>query len=79
MHTISLKIPPALSMRLTQVAKDEQRSKSAIVREAIDIYLRGGVDGRRVSALDGIEDLIGCIEGPGDLSTNKEYLNDLGK
>ena len=32
-----------------------------------------------VSAYDLAKDLIGSIEGPGDLSTNPKYLEDLGQ
>ncbi|RCJ31284.1 hypothetical protein A6769_31475 [Nostoc punctiforme NIES-2108] len=32
-------------------------------------------DGRPMSALEAAGDLVGCVDsGPGDLSTNKEYL-----
>ena len=31
-------------------------------------------DGRPMSALEAAGDLVGSVEGPGDLSTNKKYL-----
>lgn len=79
MQTISLKVPRALSLRLAQFAKEQQRSKSAVVREAVDIYLRS--EGRELveSALDQVADLVGIVSGPGDLSTNKAYFEDFGR
>ena len=79
MQTISLKVPRALSLRLAQIAEEQQRSKSAVIRDAVDIYLRNERSGEAESALDGIEDLIGCVEGPEDLSTNKEYMRGFGE
>lgn len=79
MQTISLKVPSALSQRLAQFAEDQQRSKSDVIGDAIEIYLRSERSGKTESALDGIEDLIGCVEGPGDLSTNKAYFDDFGR
>lgn len=34
--------------------------------------------GTSSSLLDRIQDLVGAAHGPGDLSTNKTYLNDMG-
>ncbi len=79
MQTISLKVPRVLSLRLAQIAEEQQRSKSAVIRDAVDIYIRDERSGRPKSALDGIEDLIGCVEGPGDLSTNKDYMRGFGE
>lgn len=78
MQTISFKVPPSLSLRLVEAARRQNRSKSEVIREAVDIYLRGDAGGATKSALDGIEDLVGIFEGPGDLSTNKAYLEDFG-
>ena len=79
METISLKVPASLSARLTQTAQRQNRSKSEVIRDAVDIYLRSEAGGTTESALNGIEDLVGIFEGPEDLSTNKEYLRDLGR
>lgn len=78
METISFKVPPSLSLRLVEAARRQNRSKSEVIREAVVIYLRDDASGATKSALDGIEDLVGIFEGPGDASTNKEYLRDLG-
>lgn len=32
-----------------------------------------------ISAFDAAGDLIGCVEGPDDLSTNKEYMKGFGQ
>lgn len=79
MEAISLKMPKSLSLRLAQTARKQNRSKSAIVREAVDIYLRSEGAELEESALDQVADLVGIFSGPGDLSTNKAYLEDLGR
>ncbi len=36
-------------------------------------------DSQKGNFLDGIEDLIGSVEGPGDLSTNPKYMEGYGE
>ena len=78
-QTISLKISRSLSLQLTRAARQSSRSKSEIIREAVDIYLRSNASDATKSGLDGIEDLIGIFEGVEDASTNQDYLRDLGR
>src|SRR4051812_24336095 len=75
MRTISIRLPRSLDGALTKVARVQGRSRSDIIRGALEIYLRGGA--RSVTALAG--DLVGCVEGPSDLSTNPHYLAGFGK
>ena len=79
METISLKIPKSLALRLTQMAHSQNRSKSAVVREAVDIYLRSESAELGESVLDQVADLVGIFSGPGDLSTNKAYFEDFDR
>lgn len=80
MRTVSLKLPEALSQALEQAAQAQGQSKSAVVRVALEAYLRGKPGGRRaVSALDLAGDFVGCFEGPGDLSTNPKYMEGFGE
>jgi hypothetical protein len=45
----------------------------------LEAYLN--VEGRvsAGSVLDLAQDLVGCVRGPGDLSTNPRYMRDFGK
>lgn len=78
MKTLTLKIPEQLDRKLAAAAKAQNRSKSELIRGALDAYLRQPEVAARGSALDLAGDLIGSFEGPGDLNTNKRYMDDYG-
>jgi len=72
MVTITCKIPAELNKRLEAEASRKMLSKSALVREALDRYLKRS----RQSAFDRVEDLCGIIkDGPTDMSTNPKYMD----
>lgn len=80
MKIITVKLPSNLHARLGRTAKQRGQTKSDIVREALETLLKrpdAARPGR--SALELAGDLVGCIEGPGDLSTNPKYLEGLGR
>jgi hypothetical protein len=79
MKTVSLKLSDALHARLTKLAKQRGAPKSAVLRDALDVYL--ATDGRSdgLSCLDLAGDLVGSIAGPSDLSTNKRHLRGYGR
>ena len=80
MKMLTLKVPDDLHERLKDEAQRRGASKSFIVREAVAQYLAsssGERDGQ--SALDAMGDLIGSIEGPGDLSFNPKHMDGFGK
>lgn len=82
MRTISLKLPAALHARLDRRAKQSKQSKSNVVRAALEQYLNDtqrSAAAQPVSALKLAGDLAGCVTGPGDLSTNKKYMEGFGK
>jgi predicted transcriptional regulator len=82
LKTISLKLPAGLSRRLDLAAKRQQASKSSLVRAALEQYLNGNgtADAKApMSALELAGDLVGCCEGPGDLSTNPKYMEGFGE
>lgn len=79
MTTISLKIPEALKERVKAAAARRGTPRSALVREAIEAYLERGGQTQAGSCLDLAGDLIGSLEGPRDLSTNKKYLMGFGR
>lgn len=82
MKTISLKLPDDIDQELTTRAESTGTTKSALIREAIEGYLShqetGGHPGKG-TFLEMAGDLIGSLEGPGDLSYNKDYMKDYGR
>ena len=76
MKTVSVKLPTPLAAWLTQQAKELGRSKSALVRQALE--QRRSQPGKS-TCLDLMQDLCGSIRGPRDLSTNPKHLAGLGK
>jgi hypothetical protein len=79
MKTISLKLPTPLHVRLARAAKQKRQSKSELVRAALEQYLNGESAARPKSAYELLKPWIGCVSGPGDLSTNPKYMEDFGK
>lgn len=78
METLTIRLPDELASRLRHTATEKAMSRSDCVRQALQNYL---AESERVSpsALDLLGDLVGIGEGPGDLSTNKRYLRDIGR
>jgi Arc/MetJ-type ribon-helix-helix transcriptional regulator len=79
MKNLSLKLPDALDVKLRAVARKRRASKSDVVRAALESYLAGRSGAAARSVLDLAGDLVGCLEGPGDLSYNKKYMRGFGK
>ena len=81
MKTISLKLPAGLHAKLERAARQNKQSKSDIVRSALEHFLNGQPpkSRRAISALELAGDLVGCAEGPGDLSTNPKYMEGFGE
>lgn len=79
MTTLALKIPETLADDLSALARRRGTSKAALVREALQTLLRREPSPPPGSALALAGDLVGCVEGPGDLSYNRAYLDDLGR
>jgi predicted transcriptional regulator len=79
MKTISLKVSGALNEKLAALARQRRTTKSAVIREALEAFCTDGEKRRRTSWLDRIRDLVGSVEGPGDLSVNKKYMEGFGQ
>ncbi|MFP4174072.1 MAG: ribbon-helix-helix protein, CopG family [Candidatus Hydrogenedentota bacterium] len=79
MKVVSIEISEALSLRLEQAAQERGQSEAALMREALDRYLGEDKAPPRGSFLEAAGDAIGCVEGPGDLSTNPKYTEDFGE
>jgi Ribbon-helix-helix protein, copG family len=78
MKTISLKLPADLERKLSARAKLDGKTKSALIRDAIEAHLLRGAGCAKGTFLELAGDLIGCLEGPGDLSYNKKHFKTFG-
>ena len=78
METLSLRIPKTLASKLSATARRRGQAKSALVREVLEEYF-GRESSSAGAFYDSIADLVGCVEGPPDLSTNPKYLEGYGK
>jgi hypothetical protein len=76
MRTVSVKLPPPLAARLTRQARELRRSKSALIRQALEQQRSQPSKG---TCLDLMEDICGSVRGPRDLSTNPKHLTGFGK
>jgi hypothetical protein len=76
MKTVSVKLPLPLAAWLTRQARELRRSKSALVRQALEQQRSRPGQG---TCLDLMEDLCGCVRGPRDLSTSPKHLEGFGK
>lgn len=80
MKTLSVKIPDPLAKWLLGEAKQTRRSRSELVREALEAKRQGnGGKPKRRSLADALLECGGTFDGPGDLSTNPRYMDDFGK
>jgi predicted transcriptional regulator len=79
MKTISLKVDKNLETRLTAAARHSGTSRSEVVRTALEAFLDQQEAIRPGSCYELAADLAGSVKGPGDLSTNKKYMEGFGK
>jgi hypothetical protein len=79
MKTLSLTLPDELARDLEDRARSQGTTKSEILREALAGYFARSPLPGNGSFLAMAGDLVGCLEGPGDLSHNKEYLKGYGR
>jgi metal-responsive CopG/Arc/MetJ family transcriptional regulator len=80
MTTITCKVPEKLATELEMLARAERRSKSALVREALEARFKAKRRRRPITAYDLVKHLCGAIkDGPADLATNPERMNGFGE
>jgi metal-responsive CopG/Arc/MetJ family transcriptional regulator len=79
MKTISLKLPESLDKQICWEARRRGTTKSKVVRNAIESYVKQRPAKVKGSWLELAGDLIGSLEGPSDLSTNKKYMEGFGE
>ena len=78
MKMLSLKVPEALDVKLTAIARRRGTSKSTVIREALE-RLPAGEDAQPESVLALARDLAGCIAGPPDLSWHRMHMRGYGR
>ena len=78
MTTLSLKVPELLERRLTRLAESRGESRSEVMRKALVRFL-DETAAQPDSCLARAAGLVGCVEGPADLSHNKKHLEGFGK
>jgi len=74
--TVTVRLPLPLASWLTQQARQLRRSKSEIVRGALE---RQREKPGKTSCLELMRDVCGSINGPPDLSTNQKHLEGFGR
>lgn len=75
--TFSIRLDPELEELVEELARALSRSKSEVVREALREYCGKAMEATRVRPYTLIEDLVGCCEGPKDLSVNvRKYIKE---
>jgi Ribbon-helix-helix protein, copG family len=78
MKTVSLKLAEPLLRKLERLANERGRSKSDLIRSALEQYLNGDHSTVRGSFLEAAGAMIGCVEGPADLSYHADHMKGFG-
>jgi hypothetical protein len=75
-----MKLTPAQKDKIRTLAAHRGVSQKEAVMELVDEAVEDeAIDSQPGSFLEAAGDLIGNVEGPGDLSTNKKYMEDYGR
>ncbi len=78
MKVLTLKIPPGLDTQLESYARNQNMSKSQVIRIALDEYFSKDQNQSSGSAVELSADLAGSVEAPSDLASNKDHLQGYG-
>lgn len=79
MTPISLKMPRRLALEVSEAARRRGVSRSALIREVLEAFLRAEMAEEPASAMSRAADLAGAFAGPADLSVNPDYMRDFGR
>jgi Arc/MetJ-type ribon-helix-helix transcriptional regulator len=79
MKTISLKLPAPLANWLAKRANELGRSRSDLVRQALEEQRQRKNRKSEKSCAELMAEFSGFFQGPRDLSTNPKYMRDFGK
>lgn len=71
---MTLKLPETLHRGVEEEARRQGVSKSALVRECVEVMLRRKRGRKPPTCLDLVADLVGSQPGPRDASVNRRYL-----
>ena len=78
MTTITCKMSDRLAAEVEALARCERRSKSALIREALEERLRTARRKTTLHAYDLVKPLCGALRGPRDLSTHPRHMEGFG-
>ncbi|MDB4474116.1 ribbon-helix-helix domain-containing protein [Opitutaceae bacterium] len=78
MPTVTVKMTPSQHARLQREAKKRRTSQSAVLREAFD-NLGSESTTKKPSFAERAAHLIGCLEGPADLSARSKEMKGYGE
>ena len=80
MKTVSVKLNDAVANQLHLTAKRMRASKSVVVQKALKAFLSAnGQNHDTGTCADLAGNLLGSLEGPGDLSFNPKHMEGFGK
>ena len=79
MKTISLKLPAPLANWLAKRANELGRSRSDLVRQALEEQRQNKNSKSEKSCAELMAEFGGFFRGPRDLSTNPKYMRDFGE
>ena len=80
MVTITCKLPEETAARLAGLARQQHRSKSAVLRESLELRLQAEQGTPEPKAIDRVRHLQGVLKGgPSDLATNPEHMRGFGE
>jgi metal-responsive CopG/Arc/MetJ family transcriptional regulator len=79
MKTLSIKLSETLLERLDSTAAQKGESRSALLRDAIEIVINREGRSQTGSCMELAKDLAGSVNGPADLSYNKSRMAEYGK
>ena len=79
----TIKLPANLDRELTALAKERNSTRAKVLRDALQAlaHKKNGRAGKTLKGTVGelAADLIGSVEGPGDLTTNPKYMAGYGR
>ena len=82
MSKLSLNVPKALEVKIRAEAKRKRATRAKVALEALEkqFFVPKSKNGRKfLTIYDVAPELVGCVEGPGDLSYNKKRMEGYGR
>jgi predicted transcriptional regulator len=75
----TIKLPGELDRELTALAKRRRTGRAKVLREALKAFARRNGTAKKQTVSSLAADLIGSLEGPGDLATNPRHMTGFGR